>query len=324
MTTRRSLMTTKSSFQIRSINATFVFGSFIKSFSSSHKTELILNSLFIHRILLDQSRAFNFRYDFIFDRCRAVRQEIVIQNFSCEKTLKLLEPIVMFMSFCLYRLNGSPISIFDSKICGQHLQECLLKCLTCYEEMERLNQQEYSLHNRTIVEGIYLMFNLGESSALQRAVQLNRKLKSTYVIRSSIQISLNFHLKCFYKVFRNIIELPHLISAVASLKLPQVRKEMLNDFSIAYNSSTLSVPIDFLQRLLIYDEMEILVRDLKGLGIHDGSEEKPTAVKFDRRKFDSNKSIVSELHKTRAATLKFEKYQFVIISLNSSMPLISI
>lgn len=313
MSTKRSLMTMKLSLQIRSINATFVFGSFIKSFYSSYKIELILNSLLIHRILFDQSRAFNFRYDFIFDRCRAIRQEIVIQNFSCEKTLKLLEPIVMFLSFCLYRLNGSSISIFDSKICGQHLQECLLKSLNCYEEMERLNQHEYSMCNRSIVEGIYLMFNLGETSALQRAVQLNGILKSTYIIRSSIQTSLNFHLKYFYKFFRNIKELPHLISAVASLKLPKVRKEVLNDFSIAYNSSTLSVPIDFLQRLLIYDEMEILVHDLKDLGIHDGSEKKPTAVKFDRRKFDSNKSIVSELHRVRAATWKFEN---INLSLN--------
>lgn len=201
----------------------------------------------------------------------------------------------MFLSLSIYRLSGSPISIFDPKICSQHLQECLLKCLTCYDEMDRLNQQEYALDNRTVVEGIYLMFNLGETSALQRAIRLGEKLKSTFIIRSSIHISLNFYLKFTYKFLRDVKDLPHLICAIASLKLPKARKEMLNEFSIAYNSSTLRVPVDFLQRLLIYDETETLIRDLKDLGIHNENQDMPTAVKFDRKKFDSNKSIVSIL-----------------------------
>lgn len=56
----------------------------------------------------------------------------------------------------------------------------------------------------------------------------------------------------------------------------------------------MSVPIDFLQRSLIYDEMEFLFRDLRDLGIHDNSDgENPTKVVFCRTKFDSSKSIVS-------------------------------
>lgn len=137
------------------------------------------------------------------------------------------------------------------------------------------------------------MFNLGETSALQRAVQLNEKLKACFIFRLSIQISLNFHLKSYYKFLRDIQDLPHLLSAIASLKMPQVRKEMLDIFSIAYNSSTFKVPIGFLQRLLIYNEMEILVSDLRNLGIHGENEENISAVKFDRKKFDRNKSIVS-------------------------------
>lgn len=285
-------MAIKLSLNFRSINITFC-----SLLLASFKIKFISLALLIHRILLDQNRAFNYRYDFIFDRCRAVRQEIVIQNFSCKNTVKLMEPIVMFLSLSIYRLSGSPISVFDSKICSQHLQECLLTCLTCYDEMDRLNQPEYALDNRTVVERIYLMFNLGETSALQRAVRLGEKLKSNFLIRSSIRISLNFYLKYTYKFLRDVKDLPHLICAIASLKLPQARKEMLNEFSIAYNSSTLTVPLDFLQRLLIYDETETLVRDLKDLGIHDENQDQPTAVKFDRKKFDSNKSIVSILER---------------------------
>lgn len=253
-----------------------------------------LFALLIHRILLNQQKPLSFRYDFIFDRCRAVRQEIVIQNFSCVKTVKLLEPIVMFLSFSLYRLNESPIAVFDPKICSQHLKECLLKCLTCYDEMCRLGQHEPSMENRIILEGIYLMLNVDDTAALQRAVQLNPTLKSSYIIRTCIQISINFHLKSYYKVLRDIQNLPHLLSAIASLRLPQVRKETLRVFSIAYSSSTLNVPIDFLQRLMIYDDAEILSKDLKSLGIQlNENGDKPSNVIFSRGKFDTSKSIVS-------------------------------
>lgn len=200
----------------------------------------------------------------------------------------------MFLSFSLYRLNELPIAVFDPKICSQHLKECLLKCLTCYDEMDRLGQQAPSTENRIILEGIYLMLNVDDTTALQRAVQLNPTLKSSFIIRTSIQISINFHLKSFYKVLRDIQNLPHLISAIASLRLPQLRKEMLRVFSIAYSSKALNVPIDFLQRLMIYDDTEILSRDLKSLGIQlNESGDKPSNVIFSRGKFDTSKSIVS-------------------------------
>lgn len=217
----------------------------------------------------------------------------MIQNFPCDNTVQLLEPIVMFLSFSLYRLSGSPIAIFDPKICSQHLQECLLKCLTCYEEVERMNQSVCLMKNRFIIEAIYLVLNIDDASVLQRAVQLDRKLKSSFTIRSAIKLSLNFQLKSFYKFIRDCQNLPHLISGIASLKLPQVRKEVLRVFSIAYNSSTLAVPVDFLKSLLIYDEMEVLLRDLRNLGIHDVNGEQPMKVVFHRAKFDSTKSIVS-------------------------------
>lgn len=245
---------------------------------------------FIHRVLFNQDKPFNFRYDFIFNRCRAVRQEVVIQNFSCDQTLDILEPIAMFLSFSVYRLQGSPISIFDPTICTQHLQECVLKCLSCYDELNGSRSAVYSTERRAIIEGIHLMLNMDETSALQRAIRLNAKLKSSYIIKTAIEISINFHTRDFYKVIRDMQDLPHLVSAVASTKLPYIRKEILRMFSIAYNSRSLLVPIKFLKSLLVYDEKDVLLQDLKTLGIDS---EDGKAVMFDRNKFDLKRPIVS-------------------------------
>lgn len=66
------------------------------------------NSLFrcveylLEYILMDERRPYHYRYDFIFDRLRSIRQEIVIQNLNEMETVKLLEPMVMFLSYSSY------------------------------------------------------------------------------------------------------------------------------------------------------------------------------------------------------------------------------
>ncbi|XP_067646465.1 germinal-center associated nuclear protein isoform X4 [Eurosta solidaginis] len=87
-------------------------------------------------IILDKRRPFYSVYDFIFDRLRAVRQEVVMQNYDERQTLRLLEPMVMFLAYSRYRLCEEPLDNFDSKICNQHLQECLKRVLCCYDDID--------------------------------------------------------------------------------------------------------------------------------------------------------------------------------------------
>lgn len=54
-------------------------------------------------VLMDDRRPYNVAYDFIFDRLRAVRQEMVMQNFNAKVTVRFMEPIVMFLAFSSYR-----------------------------------------------------------------------------------------------------------------------------------------------------------------------------------------------------------------------------
>lgn len=54
-------------------------------------------------ILSDTRKPFNVAYDFIFDRMRAIRQEIVMQNFDVKTIVDLIEPIAMFLAYSAYR-----------------------------------------------------------------------------------------------------------------------------------------------------------------------------------------------------------------------------
>lgn len=219
-----------------------------------------------------------------------------MQNFTNVKTVELLEPIVMFLSYSLYRLNNLPISLFDTKICKQHLHECLLKCLSCYEEIDEMNVgNSYKMENRIIIEAIQLMLNIDDFNTIQRAIKLDSAIKSSFTLRTAIKISINFHRQNYHKVLHDIQELPHLVGAIASLNLSQIRKEIFRIFTIAYSSQVLKVPLEFIQRLLIYDEQSNLFKHLSDLGIHENSNEKEIAIgiNFNRKKFDNSKSIVS-------------------------------
>lgn len=56
----------------------------------------------LDRVLLDERRPIWFAYEFVFDRLRCVRQEIVIQNLDSRTTIGLLEPIVNFLAYSSY------------------------------------------------------------------------------------------------------------------------------------------------------------------------------------------------------------------------------
>jgi SAC3 domain-containing protein 1 len=59
--------------------------------------------MFIIRVLTNAEVPFNVIYDFIFDRLRAVRQDLVIQRIENEDAIILLETIVKFHIYADFR-----------------------------------------------------------------------------------------------------------------------------------------------------------------------------------------------------------------------------
>lgn len=172
------------------------------------------------RIFLDKRKPYYFMYDFVFDRLRCVRQEMVIQNLSTTMTVKLLEPIIMFLGYSRYRLAGENVHNFDPKICEQHLQECLKKILVCYDN---LSESKYS-ENRHVIEGLYQIFNLGSVEALTRGVTLPKVIKRESVVKLSLKIAINHWQKNYFGTLKLIQDLPPILFAVASLKLNHIRR----------------------------------------------------------------------------------------------------
>ncbi len=212
--------------------------------------------------MLDSRRSFSFKFCFLFDRLRAIRQEIVIQNCSAEVTINVLEPTIMFLSYSLYYLCEVDLSKFDPKICSKHLQETILKTLSCYDELDLLNCRHfYSKNNRILIESLYIVLNLGDTDSLNRALNLPDHIKSANLLRTSFKLSIDFFTNNFYRVLQSVPKLPHILAAVASLKMPIIRQKMLERFAVAFSNKMLSVPLA--RRTAIPELQKITLRSKK-------------------------------------------------------------
>lgn len=71
---------------------------------------------------------------------------------------------------------------------------------------------------------------------------------------------------------------------------------MLQIFATAYNSKTLTVPLNWLQNVLVYSdgEQELFAKDLASCNLNPESNETKTeiTVKFEKAKFDTGKMSV--------------------------------
>ncbi|XP_035912062.1 uncharacterized protein LOC118512142 isoform X1 [Anopheles stephensi] len=251
-------------------------------------------------VLPDPRRPYYQRYEFIFDRMRAIRQEMVIQNLSAMETLPILEPIVRFLCYSAFRLCDAPIAEFDPKICSQHLQECLKKVLRCYEELDEASNRAAD-SNRFEMERLYLSFNIGSTEATQSAI--TRYGASEPKLRLHITTQLECHRGNYFAAMQNMLQFAPLEAAVASLKLPQFRRQILLQFSVAYQSRVQTVPLEWLESILHYEgrERTCLLNDCRHYNLQlvprdsgqrstDGN--RNWAVKFEKATFDGQRSAI--------------------------------
>lgn len=85
----------------------------------------------VHRVVQNNERPWNEVYDFIFDRLRAVRQDMTIQQMDGPEAITRLEYAVRFYIYAEYRYNHGAR---DLKL--QNLISCILFHLSVKKEEE--------------------------------------------------------------------------------------------------------------------------------------------------------------------------------------------
>ncbi|XP_067009663.2 SAC3 domain-containing protein 1 isoform X2 [Anabrus simplex] len=234
-------------------------------------------------------------YDFVFDRLRAVRQEMVIQDLNLRHCIEILEPIIRFHAYAGYRLCEEPMDHFDPVINRTNLLECLKRLLVMYEECVAIDYRDelgsVMLKHRPEMEALYLIVSLGSPEAIVRAINLESKWR-TDVVKLALKMSIAHWSGNYVRVCRDLPKLPVLLACAANQHLPAIRRHAFSVMSTAFSNRVGSYPTSQLQSLLLYDTEQQLLRDCQHYGI--STDEK--GIRFLKGTFNNKSPLISPRH----------------------------
>ncbi|XP_021366328.1 SAC3 domain-containing protein 1-like [Mizuhopecten yessoensis] len=204
------------------------------------------------RVAVRTDRSWSVLYDFVFDRLRAVRQDMVIQSIGGCDGIELLEKIVRFHIYAGYRLCTQPMSVYDPQINDQHTQECLKRLITLYGVVppDHAHQEEF--------ESLYLMFNLGQTDALMHFYDLPKHVRELPLVGQAYRISLAHNLGNAVRSLRLMEPEKYkrypLFVCAAHRHISNIQSKTLHVLSVGFNSKSFAYPLDKLTRLLWYTD----------------------------------------------------------------------
>ncbi|CAH1788480.1 unnamed protein product [Owenia fusiformis] len=229
------------------------------------------------RVVPISSCAWKDVYDYVFDRLRAVRQDMVMQSIGGVEAIRILEVAIRFHIYAAYRLCTEPLARFDQKINNTHTQECMKRLLVLYDN--NVTQQNYHgdtvcYHsNRDEFESIYVLHNIGNSEALLHALDIKNKIRCSKWLNRSLEISRAYQDGNYARFCKMVRLLPVILRCAVHRHTAEVQRRALGIMSVAYSSKTLKFPVEKLCHMLNFDTISDTTSILKqrGLWVADGN-----------------------------------------------------
>ena len=112
------------------------------------------------------------RYDFVFDRLRAVRQDLSVRGCRDARAVASLRVCVRFHLYAGYRLGPLPASEFDPVTNFRHALECVKTLLGLLQE-----GQAAAVDPAGEMSAAYLMLNLGSHESTKWGLAQDQSIR---------------------------------------------------------------------------------------------------------------------------------------------------
>ncbi|CAL8253589.1 unnamed protein product [Merluccius merluccius] len=190
-------------------------------------------------------------YDFVFDRLRSVRQDMIIQRTSGSDGKAILERTVRLLIYASFRLCAEPLRLYDPRINDTHLQESLSWLMQCYatESGPHSNQEEF--------QALSLLYNLGSSQVLQHTLELPKRLRSSPAVALAMSINRAFLERNPVRLLRLARKLSFLQSCALHRHMAACRRDLLLIYSHGLSSRNCRFPLRRLAELLCLDDVAL-------------------------------------------------------------------
>ena len=189
------------------------------------------------------------KYDFVFDRLRAVRQDLVIMQSKFDVTgalMDVLEISVRFHLLANFRLCHLTDSTFDARLNFSHLLECLKGVLCSYDKLD------YSPLQRDEMSATYLILNLGSTEASRWAVDVDDSLKCQHNTSLAHQATFAYQERNYARLFKLMKKMDVVPRLAFYCVWPAVIRESLEVMNVAYSSKACRFPMTVYSRLFAF------------------------------------------------------------------------
>ncbi|KAI1289644.1 SAC3 domain-containing protein 1 [Halotydeus destructor] len=199
----------------------------------------------VYEILTKKDVPWNLVYDFAFDRMRAIRQDMVIQQIGGSQKILIMERMVLFHLYAGYTLCEKPARLYDSVINETHIKECLQILLVHYSE-----QNSKAICRRPLFESMYLLYNLGSTDAMLRYGSLPKSLQQNSRIKRAFKMSLEYMNSNCYKVLATLksLDIQELLAVHKNVKSAQ--RKLLSQIIQGFSSQTCKFPVDHFIKMM--------------------------------------------------------------------------
>jgi len=192
-------------------------------------------------------------YHFVFDRLRAVRQDLVVQRVKNNTSMSILSTCVRFHLLFGHILAGNPN--FSQHINISHQLECVKSCLLL------------STSSNPTMESVYLLSNMDSPSALVWAVSHPHPSPQ---LQLSLSVSLAYQESNWVRYFHLISTMPVIFLLSSARYSHLMCHKALSVYSKGYKSRNARYPLEHLATLLwlstssltkLLSERDIAVKD---------------------------------------------------------------
>ncbi|KAM5138826.1 SAC3 domain-containing protein 1 isoform 1-T2 [Mantella aurantiaca] len=185
-------------------------------------------------------------YPFVFDRLRAVRQDLTVQRISGTEGASVLEGSLGFLLCAPYLVRDLPPEDYCGTLHSTQVRESFAELMECYSRGGRFPRQAE-------FQALLLLYDLGNLNAMHRAFQLPQNIKDTPEIHQALAINRSYLEKNWVRLFRLVHQLDSLQACAFYHHLPNCRNQAMRTYTHAYSSRNCRFPLGDLTRLLAVD-----------------------------------------------------------------------
>ncbi|XP_069596347.1 SAC3 domain-containing protein 1 isoform X1 [Ranitomeya imitator] len=208
-------------------------------------------------------------YTFVFDRLRAVRQDLIVQRIRGPEGALVLEGSLGFLLCAPYLVTDLPLADYDEVLHSTQVRESFAELIECYKGSGEFPRQAefqsllllYNLGKRFFFLFLTLDFVMqerffkitGSMDTIHRALQLPCALRQSPHVQLAISINNAYLENNWVRLFRLVNQLNCLQACAFYRHLPGSRHKALCALIHGYSSRNCRFPLNLLTRLIALD-----------------------------------------------------------------------